>query len=264
MELLSCYRIDGYVCKAVDTYINVMTHPIHLLLGTAAVITKIAEPEHFPLHYFRPRVYAELRQIYANKEGVIDYIGFLQKKEFVPTRSPDPMLQLTLANSSGRTMKLALWKEVNKSPERVNMQELDSVDGPALIAASSVKVGDYKGTLQLNSTAATYLYVKPASPAIDLLLESIKKREDELDDEHGEGALIAVDISAKITIADLQRTDKDLLIGRTFIVEGSITELHSSIVWYYKACTNCPRAANESGSEWACASHGRFAAPRPA
>ncbi|KAK9051986.1 hypothetical protein SSX86_028614 [Deinandra increscens subsp. villosa] len=264
LDLLSCYRINGYVCTAVDTYMNVMTHPIHLLIGTAAVMTKIPEPEGFPMHYFQPRVYADLRQIYDRKEGLIDYIGVMEKKEFVPTKTPHPMLQLTVANSSGRTISVSLWKEVNQFPERVNMEELNNIDGPALIAVSSVRIKDYRGRLQLHSTAATYLYVKPASPTISLLLDRIKEREDELENEHGEGTLVAVDISSKISIAELQQTEKDLLIGRAFTVEGSVTEIHSTTGWYYNACPKCPKAANESGPEWACASDGRFPAPRPA
>ncbi|KAK9073181.1 hypothetical protein SSX86_007505 [Deinandra increscens subsp. villosa] len=52
--------------------------------------------------------------------------------------------------------------------------------------------------------------------------------------------------------------------GRAFTVEGSVTEIHNTSGWYYNACLKCPKAANESGPEWACASDGRFPTPRPA
>ncbi|KAK9075428.1 hypothetical protein SSX86_003751 [Deinandra increscens subsp. villosa] len=263
LELHLCYRIEGYVCDNVDSYLNIISHPVHLLLGPAATITQVDKPDDFPCHYFEPMIYSELRSICDKKEEVTDYIGFLQRKEYRPTKSKDQMLKLIISDSRGRRITAALWKEVNQSPDKVDKQQLEEAELPTLIALTSVKVTDFMGTLQLQSTPATYLYINPVSPVIDLLLDRLRDREDAPQDGQAIALPPAAVAGDKITVAELQQMDRDMLNARTVIVEGTIIELHISKGWFYNACTSCPSPAKKSGDQWACASDGRFPAPRP-
>ncbi|KAK9070869.1 hypothetical protein SSX86_009437 [Deinandra increscens subsp. villosa] len=263
LELHLCYRIEGYVCDSVDSYLNIISHPVHLLLGPAATITQVDKPDDFPSHYFEPMIYSELRSICDKKEEVTDYIGFLQRKEYRPTKSKDQMLKLIISDSRGRRITAALWKEVNQSPDKVDKQQLEEAELPTLIALTSVKVTDFMGTLQLQSTPATYLYINPVSPVIDLLLDRLRDREDAPEDGQAIALPPAAVAGDKITVAELQQMDRDMLNARTVIVEGTIVELHISKGWFYNACTSCPSPAKKSGDQWACASDGRFPAPRP-
>ncbi|KAK9053598.1 hypothetical protein SSX86_024672 [Deinandra increscens subsp. villosa] len=239
LELHLCYRIQRYVCTEVD------------------------KPEDFLCHYFEPMIYDELHSICDKKDEVTDYIGFLQRKEYRPTKSKDDMLKLTISNSIGRRVTAALWKEVNQLLEKVDRQQLEDTELPALIAVSSVKVTDFMGSLQLQSTPTTYLYINPVSPVIDSLLDSLRETEERR--QHAEAlAPPPVPVNGdKMTIAELQQLDRDMLNDRTVIVEGAVTEVHISKGWFYNACTNCPSPAKKSGDQWACASDGRFPAPRP-
>ncbi|KAK9075401.1 hypothetical protein SSX86_003724 [Deinandra increscens subsp. villosa] len=263
LQLNSSCRMEGYLCTEVDSYINIVNHPTHLLIGAGTSITELPDDGHLPVHCFRPMTYYELREICDRQDEYTDYIGYLQRKDYLPTKTGDQLLKLTISNSRGRRITAALWKEVNQSADKVNRQQLETVTMPALIALASVRVTDYLGDVQLQSTPATYLYINPTGPIIDSLVQRLKERDDELSITEGGGDLPPEISDDKVTVAQLQQMDRDALIGRTLIVEGTVADLHITKGWYYNACPHCPKTAKKSGAQRGCASHGLFAEPRP-
>jgi hypothetical protein len=69
-EVMSCYRIQDYVCSAPNQFFNVVKHPVLLRVGPAATITPIPCTDDFPKNYFEILEYEKLHTICGQKNEV--------------------------------------------------------------------------------------------------------------------------------------------------------------------------------------------------
>ncbi|KAK9070535.1 hypothetical protein SSX86_010937 [Deinandra increscens subsp. villosa] len=100
----------------------------------------------------------------------LDYIGILERIEDGETKFHDPFVRLTLKNLRGNRIRVSLWKEIIISLERFDREALDHASQPCIIAVAAVKVLKPQGWLQLNSTAATFVYINPDIEAASNML----------------------------------------------------------------------------------------------
>ncbi|KAI7724906.1 hypothetical protein M8C21_014089 [Ambrosia artemisiifolia] len=101
------------------------------------------------------------------------------------------------------------------------------------------------GTLQLKCTNGTYVYVNPTAVETgqlqDLYVSGIPPAP----------AAIAVAILTT-TLSDILQLEKKEAQGKTFVINGHISEVHAYKEWYYKACPACHQCVYEKKSGWYC------------
>ncbi|KAI3675989.1 hypothetical protein L1987_85585 [Smallanthus sonchifolius] len=265
IDVLKCYRITSYVCVPISPAVNVVSHSVHLRIGTATAVDSIPDTDVLPHHYFELCDYEKFDTLRGDSHQLIDFIGLLQGMEKKTTKDHNPFLNLTLTNERKQSIQATLWKDIITSPDRYNRQAIENSEFPAVIAVTSMRVVHYQGRLQLSSSAATYVYLNPATPLTETLLNSFKSdsgsnQQTKLQQMAGKKTLAALEENT-VTIAELLQKQQQELAGKTFICIASITEITGK-KWCYNACPKCLQTIHESGDEWACTDDGKFKEPK--
>ncbi|KAK9070536.1 hypothetical protein SSX86_010938 [Deinandra increscens subsp. villosa] len=175
LELLGCYRISSYICAGPPSYLKLIDHPVSLKIGAPVVATPINDSRIYPTTYFQFKDYDDLVPSDPNVDIITDYIGILERIEdgetkFGETKFHDPFVRLTLKNLRGNRIRVSLWKEIIISLEMFDREALDHASQRCIIAVAAVKVLKPQGWLQLNSTAATFVYINPDIEAASNML----------------------------------------------------------------------------------------------
>ncbi|KAI3785838.1 hypothetical protein L1987_44964 [Smallanthus sonchifolius] len=100
IDVLKCYRIRSYVCVPISPAVNVVSHSVHLRIGTATSIDSIPDTDVLPHHYFEFCDYEKLDTLRGDSHQLIDFIGLLQGMEEKTTKDHNPFLNLTLCEKT--------------------------------------------------------------------------------------------------------------------------------------------------------------------
>ncbi|KAI3683617.1 hypothetical protein L1987_84126 [Smallanthus sonchifolius] len=71
IKLMSCNRIDYYICNASGNPPKITTHPATLRFSTATLISPIPAPEGFPTFHFNVCPYEQLASLIGKQEVFI-------------------------------------------------------------------------------------------------------------------------------------------------------------------------------------------------
>ncbi|MFS7936473.1 putative nucleic acid-binding protein [Helianthus anomalus] len=123
LQLQGCYEIKCYACIKVDDFTAVITHPAMIRLGTASVITPIADTAELPTQYFEFASKRKMELEAQKQKGIIgmiiiqlktfskrmfyawlntcfaDFIGVYLKIEDKKSKADRPFVVLTLRDS---------------------------------------------------------------------------------------------------------------------------------------------------------------------
>ncbi|KAI3804035.1 hypothetical protein L1987_32203 [Smallanthus sonchifolius] len=75
IKLMSCYRIDNYICDIAGNPPRVTLHPAIIRLSTTIVINPIPDPEGFPTYHFNFCQYEQLASLINRQQVFIDDTG---------------------------------------------------------------------------------------------------------------------------------------------------------------------------------------------
>ncbi|KAJ0545382.1 putative nucleic acid-binding, replication factor A [Helianthus annuus] len=244
LQIQRCYEISRYACVAADDFTAVITHPAMIKLGSASVLTPIADTQEFPTQYFDFATRRKM-EIEAKKErGIVDFIGIYLKLEDKTSKKGRPYVVFTLRDISNQDMSVALWKEIATSTHRFNRRNIETAASPAIVAFTSLKVND-QNDLQLQSTNATYVFVNPHHLEAELLKEMWQNQE-----PHHPALQIMPD--NYVPIADLLQLQTTEIEGRTFNIKAEITETETTKGWSYTACPKCNQSVLQVNTQWFC------------
>ncbi|KAD4888565.1 hypothetical protein E3N88_20638 [Mikania micrantha] len=259
LTVLSCYKIEDYVCVPANSYVNIINHTVALRIGAAASIEKLVDKETLPRLYFEFCPYENIDALLESSQHLIDYIGLITARNYkTKPNTGEPYLRLTLTNSSGQSIEVTIWKEIISKYDRFDKEAIDNAKHPAIVAATSLRVGQFQGQTQLSSTAATYVYLNPSINetsslidwAINFQVTNQQTQTTMLQPSHT--------LENKMTIADILEGDAKDFKGKTLMCSASIIDIVTTKDWYYNACPECLHTIYRSGKGWACPTHGKY------
>lgn len=144
--------------------------------------------------------------------------------------------QLHITDGSTHAI-VTLWGE---QADSLDIDELvtASAEEPVIILFVGMTVGEYSGSLALQSTSVTRCYVNPPLPEIANVRERTKDLPCRIE-WHTGNKNDAEPIASSITkISTFEPND---IMGVRYKLSVKITEIHEGNGWYYMSCTDCWR-----------------------
>ncbi|KAK1434098.1 hypothetical protein QVD17_11016 [Tagetes erecta] len=260
ITLQECYIVSDYLSDTASSSSNVVPHPACIILGTRTTFT-VFNDKNIPRNYFNFADYDQLRLRCDNHLLLTDYIGRMERPSNILNRSNKIMLKITLQDQSESFIEATLWEDVAYSFDR---EEALKQPQPVILALTSMKVTEYKGSLQLGSTNATTVTVNP-----DIVeLEDIIKRFKEIKGESPTYPILQRTINSgdvernRLTLEDILGKKPEENARIKFTCLASITDIENYGTWYYESCSQCKKKLIPKEQKLACPDHGEIEDPR--
>ncbi|KAL3639642.1 hypothetical protein CASFOL_017549 [Castilleja foliolosa] len=156
IQLLSCYKVSGYIATGPRTYMATVDHTASLVIGQKARFYP-APNLSIPDEYFNFATYYALKTRIKDARLLTDYIGRVKTNSLRSTRT-GKILQKTLLRDEMKTeVEITLW------PEKLHLIG-DEVIPRDIVAITLMMVTEHNGHLQLESTYLTTAFVNPDMP----------------------------------------------------------------------------------------------------
>ncbi|KAI7731575.1 LOW QUALITY PROTEIN: hypothetical protein M8C21_014370, partial [Ambrosia artemisiifolia] len=208
LKLGSCYNLDA------DEYASDVSHPAMLRVGRASIFTPLPDKEDIQKEYYefaeRKRLDIQLKKT----RGVVDYIGILQDTRHGTTKDQKLNIIMTIIDCGNQPITEALWSHIINSPIRYNKKQIESAQEPVIVGFLALRGHDY---IAVKTGLLQDLYVSgiPSAPAT---------------------TAVAIQTTTLSNILQLEKKEGQ---GKTFVINGHISEVHAHKEWYYKACPAC-------------------------
>ncbi|KAL3620361.1 hypothetical protein CASFOL_035273 [Castilleja foliolosa] len=223
IQLLSCYKVSGYIAIGCRTYMATVDHSASLVIGKKAKF----DPAHdlsIPDVYFNFATYDALKNRLKNARLLTDYIGRVETNCLRTTRNGMILRKILIRDEMKKDVEITLW------PDKAHLIG-DKVIPGDIVAITSTSVTEYNGRLQLESTYLTNAFVNPDMPQtidhIKRIMEVPAREPTARDDE----------------MATLQHikliSQQNIQTPKNFICKATIKSIHQDRTWYYVLCSKC-------------------------
>ncbi|KAI3712586.1 hypothetical protein L1987_71145 [Smallanthus sonchifolius] len=146
--------------------VNVVSHSVHLRIGTATAVDSIPDTDVLPHHYFELCDYEKLDTLRGDSHQLIDFIGLLQGMEEKTTKDHNPFLNLTLTNES--------FKSDSGSNRQTKLQQMAGKKTLAALEENTVTIAELLQKQQQELAVRTLIYKITLSYKISTLLIDVK------------------------------------------------------------------------------------------
>ncbi|KAK9050005.1 hypothetical protein SSX86_031026 [Deinandra increscens subsp. villosa] len=249
--LMSCYVFDDYVCQNAPTIMRVAAHTSSIKIDAVTTITAVEDDNAIPRSFFRFTPHEELSLRMEKVDVLTDFIARVESIEHVETQFGNSLLRLTVQGLSGDPIVVALWREI---AALVDVDALAATDKPVIVALASVKVIDFHGDMQLESTAATRVEI---NPDIEMAHE-LAARYHMAPPADAPRVTFTPQISdrERRTLAAIYQDDVRGLFDIMCTCEATVTEITKDRSWYFVRCLACKRTILPQGNTYTCPRHG--------
>ncbi|KAK9065262.1 hypothetical protein SSX86_016645 [Deinandra increscens subsp. villosa] len=233
------------------TLLRVTNHTASIKIDAVATITPVNDDGEIPRRFFRFTPYEQLSARMEKVDVLTDFIAKVESIEHVDTQNGNSLLRVPLTDLGRQTIVVALWREI---VALIDTAALSATDHTVIAAFASVKVIDFHGDMQLESTAATRVEIDPDMQIATELANSFQPP--------GPGAELRVTYTPPIadrermTLTALyQETLKTLYNGK-YTCEATITEIVAERSWFFVRCMPCKRTILAQPEGYKCPRHG--------
>ncbi|KAK9053646.1 hypothetical protein SSX86_024720 [Deinandra increscens subsp. villosa] len=251
INIMDCYIFDDYVCQYAPTKMRVGSHKAAIKIDDITTITRVDDDTNIPREWFNFLPYSQLRDIMDQIDYLIDFIGKVEDIEHIDTDNNNSLLRVTMKAASGDPIIVALWKEI---VALVDTKALAATDRVVIVALSSVKVVDFGGNMELESTAATRVTVNPDIKIANEMAQSFQLP-------------LATDARRirytpktserdRMTFASLYQEDMNKIHGEKYSCEATITDIIAGRPWFFVRCIPCKRTIMLAQGGYTCPRHG--------
>ncbi|KAI3825871.1 hypothetical protein L1987_07575 [Smallanthus sonchifolius] len=147
-------RADGLpieVCVLRNPAVNVVSHSVHLRIGTATAVDSIPDTDVLPHHYFELCDYEKFDTLRGDSHQLIDFIGLLQGMEEKTTKDHNPFLNLTLTNES--------FKSDSGSNQQTKLQQMAGKKTLAALEENTVTIAELLQKQQQELAGKTFICI---------------------------------------------------------------------------------------------------------
>ncbi|KAK9049820.1 hypothetical protein SSX86_031211, partial [Deinandra increscens subsp. villosa] len=266
IEVMKIYTLNGYRCAPAPTYNKVALHSASLDVDQSLVAEPMPEDAAYPGMYFNFFPYEQLR-IRLLKNQILtgthtkttalhcvnrltrlttltfssaDYIGRVDDLEHVDTGNNNSVLRMTVTDTRGNTVIVALWKEIHTT---LDMAAITGADHAVIVAFTALKVVPHRGEPQLQSTGGTKVEIDPHLTIAQDLANWFNQAE--MGGTENRSPVPKLRIAEKmsekdrVTISHLRQQDNRTLKEGVYTIEATITSFTEGRLWFYVTCTAC-------------------------
>ncbi|KAL3644190.1 hypothetical protein CASFOL_012122 [Castilleja foliolosa] len=223
IQLLSCYKVSGYIATSPRTYMATVDHPASLVIGQKAIFHP--EPDlSIPDVYFNFATYDALKNRIKDARLLTDYIGRVEKNSLRSTRTGKTLRKTLIRDEMKKEVEITLW------PEKLHLIGDEVIPGD-IVEITSMMVTEHNGRLQLESTYLATAFVNPDMPQTIDHINRLK----------AVPAMEPTDRNEQIaTIQDIKLTSQQNIQNpKIFIFKAKIKRIHENRGWYYVLCSKC-------------------------
>lgn len=217
--------------------------------------TKVAEivpaPQNFPMFAYTALPLNKLSDRVDNIITLSDVVGLVNKvTPLLPPYGKAKSHRRQLYITDGSTYAtVTLWGE---QADSLDIDELiaASAEGPVIVLFVGMTVGEYSGSLALQSTSVTRCYVNAPLPEIADVRESTKDLPYRIEWHTGKNKNDAEAIPSSIT--EISTFEPNDIMGMRYKLSAKITEIHEGDGWYYMSCTDCWKKLIQENGNYRC------------
>ncbi|KAK9047920.1 hypothetical protein SSX86_033118 [Deinandra increscens subsp. villosa] len=251
INVMECYIFDDYVCEYAPTKMRVASHKAAIKIDGVATITMIDDDSSIPREWFNFLPYSQLRNRMDQIDYLIDFIGKVEEIEHIDTENNNSLLRVTMKAASGDPIVVALWREI---VALVDTQALAATDRVVIVALSSVKVVNFGGNMELESTSASRVVVSPNLKIAHEMTLSFQLPV--ATDEPRIKYTPRLSERDRMTLASLYQEDMNKIHDIKCSCEATITDITRGRPWFFVRCIPCKRTITLAQDGYKCPRHG--------
>ncbi|KAK9070191.1 hypothetical protein SSX86_010591 [Deinandra increscens subsp. villosa] len=269
ITLMGCYVFDDYVCQHAPTIMRVASHTAAIKIDSITTITEVEDDNNIPKTWFSFPSPKELADRKDRLEVLSDFIGKVEDIEHIETENNNSLLRITMKDASGEPIIVALWKEI---VALVDTEALAATDRVVIAALQSIKVVDFGGDMQLESTAATRVVINPDLEVAHEMAKRFQPPEASTEprirytskvsqpDKMTLGSLYQEDMRKIYDLpANLVPNSSNLLClsqDMKYTCEATVTDITPGRTWFFVRCLPCKRTITAGKDGYSCPRHG--------